>query len=188
VYAAKVILNPTGEIEEIHALASKSRTPKQLVRDIESLLLVKFRTRIDYRCVSLVQLSTEDLLSYFRRPKLVSVTRNSAEEPTVEVCLLHGDGVKSVGRAQAGPRVQDECHLAALATIQALSSLLPEKGEVRLKRAETIPWDDRTVALVALSLRSDRGEEQLLGATIAEQDILHGVAQATLDALNRRLF
>lgn len=189
VYAAKVLLNDAGDdVEEVHVLASQSRKPKQIVRDIESLLAVKFRTRIDYRCVSLVQLSPDDLLSYFRRPKLVSVRQDTNGGLAVEVCLAHGDGVQVVGRAEAAPDTLDTCHIAALATIQALSSLLDDGDELVLKRAEVVSCDSRNVALVYLSRKTPHGEEDLVGATLAGRDIVQGIVRATLDALNRRLF
>lgn len=190
VHAARVMLNDAGDnVEEVHVVASQTRKPKQLVRDIESLLFVQFHTRIDYRRVSLVQLSPQDLPSYFKRPKLVSVKQNTANGGlTVEVCLAHADGVKVVGKAQAQPDAPDACRVAALATIQAVSDLVGDVDESMLQRAQVVPFDGRTVALVYLSWQTTRGEEHLLGATFAEPDVVNGAVRATLDAVNRRFF
>ena len=189
VYAARVILNDAkDEIEEIHVLASQARSAKQIVRDIESLLLVKFHTRVDYRRVSLVQLSAQDLLSYFRRPKLVSVRQDANGQLAVEVCLAYGDGAKAIGRAQEQPNAQDACHVAALAAIEALSGIFGNTHELVLKKATVVPCDGRSVALVHLLRQTDHGVEHLLGASFADPDVVHGAVRATLDALNRRFF
>src|SRR5512135_2211535 len=50
------VLSTGIEIEEIHVISPLDRTPKKVVRDIESLLLVHFGIRIDHRKISIVQL------------------------------------------------------------------------------------------------------------------------------------
>ena len=44
------------EVVEIHVLTDTSRAPKQLVRDIESAILVKLGQQIDYKPVSYTHL------------------------------------------------------------------------------------------------------------------------------------
>lgn len=189
VHAARVSLSAGGDaVEEIHVLASPSRKPKQIVRDIESLLLVNFRTRIDYRRVSLVQASSNALASYFRRPKLVSVKQNTDDGLRVEVRLAYADGLTAVGSAQAEADALDECRVAALATIRALSTVVNDVNGLGLVHAEAINFHDRTVALVHLLLHTDQREEQLLGVSFAVPDVAHGAARATLAAVNRRFF
>jgi hypothetical protein len=46
-------------IAEVHVLASRARAPKQLVRDVQSVVLTNFGVDIDYRIVSVVQLEDE---------------------------------------------------------------------------------------------------------------------------------
>jgi hypothetical protein len=190
VYAAKVMLTDAGdEVEEIHLIASQARNPKQIVRDVESLLFVRFHTRIDYRRVSLVQLSAEDLPSYFRRPKLLSVKQDTSNGGLrVEVSLVHADGVEIVGKAQAQSEAPDGCHVAASATMQAVAGLISNPDTLKLQRAQVTSLNGHTVALVHLTWQSAHGLEHLLGATLAEPDVVHGAVRATLDAVNRKFF
>ena len=60
VISASVSLGQDGSVDEIHAFVTMERRPKQIVRDIESLLVTHFRMRVDYRSVSLVQLEPGD--------------------------------------------------------------------------------------------------------------------------------
>lgn len=189
VHAARVSLNAAcDDVEEVHVLASRSRTPKQIVRDIESLLYVKFRTRIDYRRVSLAQVSAQDLLSYFGRPKLTSVRQDTGDGLVVEVCLAYGHELSAVGRAHGQSDASSASRVAALATLQAVSGILDHSENVVLEGVEAMPMDHRTVILVHLTRQTDHGEEHLLGVSFAEPDVIHGAVRATLDAVNRRLF
>lgn len=189
VYAARVSLNTAcDDVDEIHVLASPSRTPKQIVRDIESLLFVKFRTRIDYRRVSLAQVSTQDLTPHFKRPKLLSVNQDTEDGASVEVRLAYGDGVNAVGKAHVGDDGLGVCQMAALATTQALSGIVNNGEQIAVQGAEAIPFSGGTVALVHLTRQIDHHEEHLLGASLAGSDVILGTVRATLDAVNRRLF
>jgi len=49
VLGAKIVTNAKGEIVEVHVLATDERNPKQVVRDVESTLLVKFPKRLTTR-------------------------------------------------------------------------------------------------------------------------------------------
>jgi hypothetical protein len=48
------------DITEIHILANKLRSAKQIVRDVESCILASFDYRIDRRVVSIAQIETDD--------------------------------------------------------------------------------------------------------------------------------
>jgi len=50
------IVSEDDNLQEIHILASTSRAPKQIVRDIESALLAVFDYRIDRKIISVAQI------------------------------------------------------------------------------------------------------------------------------------
>jgi hypothetical protein len=53
VFAAGIRTGSEGEINEIHVLASSSRNPKQMARDIQSALLAAFALDVDHRFISI---------------------------------------------------------------------------------------------------------------------------------------
>jgi len=57
--AARVVTSPAGIIDEIHVLALPSKSPKQLVRDIESTLMAAFGIAVDHKKISIAQLGKE---------------------------------------------------------------------------------------------------------------------------------
>jgi histidinol-phosphate/aromatic aminotransferase/cobyric acid decarboxylase-like protein len=72
VEAARVVA-ANGHIDEIHVLARRTKAPKQLVRDVQSLGQALFSISIDRRVVSVVQLADADLDSGLR-PALIDVS------------------------------------------------------------------------------------------------------------------
>lgn len=44
------------DITEVHILSDFSRTPKQLVRDIQSLFMARFNRELDHRIISIAQI------------------------------------------------------------------------------------------------------------------------------------
>jgi hypothetical protein len=71
VEAARIVAG-NGHIEEIHVLARRTKPPKQVVRDVQSLSQALFGEEIDRRVVSVVQLADSDLDVGFR-PALIDV-------------------------------------------------------------------------------------------------------------------
>src|SRR5688572_19680558 len=57
VKSARVVAN--GNLQEIHILANSERSPKQIVRDIQSLATAGFGFAVDHRIVSVVQLDDD---------------------------------------------------------------------------------------------------------------------------------
>jgi hypothetical protein len=99
VSAAKVVLSPSGDIAEVHVVASDKRSPKLVVRDIQSVARAMFFLDIDYRRVSVVQLPAEnggngsaphaahpaDLpVENVREPDLVAVEQMPEHAPVVQ--------------------------------------------------------------------------------------------------------
>src|SRR5512137_1816534 len=97
VYAAQVVIGDDN-VEEIHVIASPLRKPKQVVRDIESMLLVNFGVRVDYRRISLVQMQEERLFQSEARPRLGAVRTVEGPNRRAEV-ELEKDGHIFVGSA-----------------------------------------------------------------------------------------
>ena len=57
VMAVRVVQDEQGQIDELHIVGSPSRSAKQMVRDVESLLYVRGGVRVDHRKISLVQIA-----------------------------------------------------------------------------------------------------------------------------------
>ena len=74
VISANISLKENGEIDEIHVIADKSRNPKNIVRDIETLFHVNLNQEIDHKKISIAQLNINDgTTSSQQRIEIVSI-------------------------------------------------------------------------------------------------------------------
>ena len=187
------------EIREIHVLARSNRPPKQIVRDVQTVLLTRFHRHIDYRVVSVAYLGS-DAAAPATAPSIAP--RPAA--PTAPVRIRFG----SVNLFVSGPRTQAQVELKwagstrmgsasgwgtrsgahrliASATLAAVQQFLAEDLALSAQDVEFLRLGSRTVAVVSVSVLAHRQENTLVGTCTVEQDEPQAVALATLSALNR---
>lgn len=182
VSSAKVLCTGS-EIDEIHIVAPRDRLPKKIVRDVESLLLVRFGIRVDHRCISVVQMDhMQTSYPQHVRPLIQTVTR---ENNCVRVTLGIGEETL-IGQAEL--RVDhDESLIVARAVVHAIEQLLQTPGVLTILKTQVVEMNEyRTILVLVRWVFSDQ-QELLLGASILNDNLLETAARATLDAVNRRL-
>ncbi|MCL4394201.1 MAG: hypothetical protein M1482_05255 [Chloroflexi bacterium] len=189
VYASCVVLDSGKGPSEIHIVASTERKPKQIVRDIETLLFVKHRVKVDYRKISLVQLPDEKLLNIpLARPEIRRVTEQVMGNERRIIVEIQGAGKTAAGEAAERLDHPVAFQTSAKATINAIEKLLNNAIDVRLESAETFRLGPREILLVIVTCLSDNGEETFVGASFVGARPVESAARATLDALNRRIY
>lgn len=205
VYASQVIMSPANEIQEIHVLASSRRNPKQIVRDIESLMLVIFGVRLDYRKISLVQVDEARFEQWSPRVRLQQV-RLTTEQATRRARVTLQLGPREVTGEAVGERSDavGDAELAAEATLRAIRELSDTMPEIQLREVKDVQLQAGRAVLVSLEIMLAEGEQQLfdasqnrlglaglerrlLGAAWVRGDLPTAAARAVLAALNRRL-
>lgn len=185
VYAAQVIIT-NDVVEEIHVIASPLRKPKQIVRDIESMLLVHFAVRVDYRRVSLVQMQEERLFQAEGRPRLAAVRSVDGMSRRAEV-ELEKDGQLYVGAAHGSDATIGQARLVSMATIEAMQQVLGEHVTYRVNEVEQIIVDQMPAVVVSVTINFGANEEKLFGICQIHTELADAAARATLNAVNRRL-
>lgn len=188
VYACRVVLESPLEIAEIHVVGSPARRPKQIIRDIESLLFARFGLRVNYRKISLAQLQEERGLNVVgTRPRLVeSAWQTDGERDRATVSLADG-GRSLVGEATAPAGSVEKGRLTSLAALRAVEQFAQGSGEFRLDAFERVPVGDRIVTVVLITVGFASSEESLIGTAFYRGDPVEAAARATLDSVNRRL-
>jgi hypothetical protein len=189
IYASCVILDASHDLSEIHVVASAERKPKQIVRDIETLLFVKHRLKVDYRKVSLVQLPDEKLLRIpIARPEIRAVIEEVVgDKKRIRVEIQGGSKIAS-GQAEENIDNPSTNRTAANATIAAVEKLLNQRIKVRLDNLTSFRFDLREVLIVIVTCQIEDREETFVGASFAGNRPSESAARATLDALNRRIY
>lgn len=187
VTAVRVVQGPAGPAE-VHVLAAGGRTPKQLVRDIQSVAAARFGMEIDYRKVSVVQLEEGSeraaTRSYASRPAVLRVaTTSEGHTTTAEIVLRVQD--KSVSGVARGPSTAG-MGLMANAVLEALQSMgraIPAK----VAAVQVMSASNYGIAVVVLEIATPRGMDHISGSAIVRTNPNDAVARATLSALNRIL-
>lgn len=192
--AVRVVPGFDRPVDELHALVNGDRSPKQVVRDVQSLLYTRFDLSIDHRVISVVQLTDDDPIVNLEaadahRPALtrLSVTQ-TGEECSVTVVITDSDGVEHVGNAAADVAPSRHQHSAtAQATLQALDDLTPVGTGLSLHAVDLAQCGGVQVALAVVDVRSPRSRATLTGSAPVRRGDMDAVARATLDAVNRIL-
>lgn len=188
VFASTVVLDEAGGVEEIHVLAAPNRQPKQIVRDIESLLMVKFHMRIDYRKVSLVQAEEDKILRMLgARPRLVQASYELEEGSARAEVILEDEGTAFRGEASAPVAEASPQVLAGRAVLEALRQLTGEEYDMHLTGIEVVEAGGKHVMVAVVTLLVPGGEEVLLGTAFVREATEDAASRAVLDAVNRRL-
>jgi len=192
--AARVVPGFDRPVDELHALVNGDRSPKQVVRDVQSLLYTRFDLSIDHRVISVVQLTDDDPIvnleaSESRRPALsrLAVTQ-TGDECSVTVVVTDPEGVEHVGTAAADVAPTRHQHAAAAqSTLAALEDLVPRGTSMSLHAVDLVACAGVQVALAVVDVRSPRSRATLTGSATVQRGDIDAIARATLDAVNRIL-
>jgi hypothetical protein len=203
------------EIREIHILTRSNRPPKQIVRDVQTVLLTSFSRSIDYRVVSVAYAKPEPrAVESGTAPRPAAAHAGVRVEPEPEPeATFENAGVQrirfgSVNLFVSGPRTQAQVELrwkglsrmgsasgwstrdgayrlVAQATLAGVQEFLDREVAFGIQEVDFIKMGRQRVALVALALLAHRQEKNLVGSCTVEQDVQQAVVLATLAALNR---
>jgi hypothetical protein len=177
------VLSTGSEIQEIHVLATPERPPKKIVRDIESLLLVRFGLRVDHRCISIVHVEgVQTTYVQNQRPRIITIAR---EHDRIRAELGVGSNLFT-GYANVTPELS-EVEATARAVIHAIEQLLQTPGVLIIVKTSVSKLSDFEIVMVLVRWLFGEQHEFLVGATMVNDDPLDAAARATLDAINRRL-
>jgi hypothetical protein len=186
-----IVINDWGSIEEIHVLTTLERSPKQVVRDVESALSAKWDIHVDHKRISVAQIRTDDIV---RTRQFLTI-----REVTVDVDTMEGhsharvelEPVREEGMVYHGEwsgRYVPSHHTMAVAeaTVQALNTMAELHNRLVLLEVRSLQVSGQSIMLAALSYLEPNHREDLLIGTCPEAGDAHGAAaQAVVDAVNR---
>ena len=187
IVAVSAVLNADHSVAEIHVLASSTRSPKQVVRDVESAIMARLGLAIDHKKVSVAQVEDSPSRYDHSRLKFSDASFSLNESKTEATVRLAKEGVVFSGSASGVNSPSSQMKLVATATLKSVEDSGLSSSGITLEDASEVAVGGRRAALVMVSLNTDRGEELLLGSALIKQDVWKAVVNATLDAVNRRL-
>ena len=187
IIAVSVVNDVNGDVSEVHVLAGSSRSPKQVVRDVESAVMARLGIVIDHKKISVAQVDEGTARYDHSRLKFSDVSISFNGSRTEATVRLLKDAIVFSGSANWTSSPNSQIKLIAIATLRAIEEAGISDSGLVLEDANEVAMGGRRVAVVLVSLAGDRGEELLSGSAVIKQDVWKGVVNATLDAVNRRL-
>jgi len=189
------------EISEIHVLTSSQRPPKNIVRDVQTVLRT-LGIAIDHRVVSIALASKRDAESIpastfddapaaeeapvrDERIRFESVNLFVSGPRTQAQVELRWKGLPRMGSASGWSTRDESYRLVAQATAAAVQEFLADPVALSVQGVEFVEIAKRRVAVATLSMLAHRHEKLMTGSCIIEQDTPQAVVLATLCALNR---
>lgn len=175
------------EITEIHALSDTSRSPKQIARDIQSALMVRFGLNVDHKLISIAQIPSENTVKFKDRLVFEEISiSKSKQHSSARVTLRDGDSTFN-GEASGLNDCMEVNKMICQATLNAVANFA-DPG-VRLSPVAVNVFDlagEKAVA-VSIAVKIQSSVEHFLGSSFIGDDAGSAVVKATLDALNRKL-
>lgn len=180
------IVHENDNIRELHILANKLRSPKQIVRDIESSLIASFDYRIDRKVISIAQIETDDFKTINRILFSGITVGSNTNTFDCTVTLVYDDeefsvslsGIKTIAKSRK---------LVAEATIKSVEKILRQASIFDIQDVIVTNNRETTFVSVLVNMIVNGQEETMVGSVIVKNDINEAIARATLDAVNRKV-
>lgn len=196
IQAARVVASPEGVIQEIHVLALPSKSPKQLVRDIESTIMARFGIPVDHKKISIAQLggevvrdrpSQEGRVPRECRPRIHAINVNVSGLVSAASVTLEIEGSMYVGEATAPASQTARDRSVAEATLDAVEQYVKGLPSFSLEDVAIVRLGRQDIAVACVTMVSPIGEQSLAGSALVRQGDKDSIVRATLDAINRRM-
>ena len=185
----QIVPDDQGIVLEVHVIADRSRSAKQIARDIQSIALARFNLRIDHKVISIAQIDSEENRTPSLNGRLITESFTLAIHPDMaEACvILSYEDDEYEGRVTGMPSLRERNPMIVQATLKAVHQYLENDKIFSLVEVKNIPVADGNAVLVCLSVNVQRKSDLLIGTAFVRDDPQMAVIKATLNAINRRL-
>lgn len=179
-----------GEIREVHVLSDFSRSPKQLVRDIQSLFMAKFSLDIDHKVISIAQADVSLPSKCADRLAIEEVSLTKRRGGTEFTISLSYRGSKYVGASSCTNDSSDYARAIAQATLDAVCQAQGSKMCFSVLDTRFCELAGQRSIIICVSARTPSGVSgRYIGsAFIYDDDTETAIVRATLCAVNRKVF
>jgi len=190
VLAARTVLNDNDEIVEIHILSDLTKSPKQLVRDIQSAIMAAYGLEIDYKLISVAQVNSNMVVPAISSEPRLTIRKImiSLDSNNLETTVVLGQGDKTFEGSCKGPLSgRNRIFSAANACLAALKNHLGQAYNITLLDLQRMTIAGNECFVIALSYVEPFSESVLYGiAPISSPETeVQAAVMAMLSSLNR---
>ncbi|MDW7659408.1 MAG: hypothetical protein SCM11_19750 [Bacillota bacterium] len=192
VLAARTVLNDQDEIVEIHILSDLTKSPKQLVRDVQSAIMAAYGLDIDYKLISVAQVNSNMVMPspvvHYEPRLLIRRITISLDSQNVETTVTLGKGDQQYeGSCRSPLSGRNRIQSAINACLAALKEYLGPSYTVSMLELQRQTIAGSECFIIGLSYSEPLSESVLYGiAPINSPDTeVQSAVMAVLSALNR---
>jgi len=183
VKAVKVVGDGAG-LHEIHVITTSDKSPKQLVRDIETVVLASTGMRLDRKIISIAQVEsdvkTQKILPY----QIADLKIENVDERNVRVNVTIEHGEEEFYGEYSGPKTSRNVpRIIGNAVLNALSEI--HDFALSFDDIAEVYFVGQRYVLVHITKQYNNIEEGIIGTAIIEGSYEKAIAEAVLDAFRR---
>lgn len=186
VKAARVVTASSGRITEIHLISEGEKSPKQIVRDVQTVAQARLGLEIDHRIVSIVRMPVA--LQQQTAPTRLSLASVSwTTEGTRATCRVRvefGDE-NAIGEATGAATTVSPPRLVAQAASMAITNLAGQHPTADVDDVLLVDVGRHRVAVAFVIVLDGTSERVITGSAPVRGDDNDAIARAVLDAVNR---
>ncbi|MDR7870983.1 MAG: hypothetical protein RIN55_09005 [Tissierellaceae bacterium] len=175
------------EVKEIHIVSNGTRSPKQISRDVQSVLIATYDLNIDYKKISIAELPNTEVAKKESRLKIEKISiEDNGNKANIRVGL--SDESNNYESTQSGINTSRNIdRMLVKAVLDCVEKSLATEDRFILEEVKNINLSSDGIIVVVLVYVIDEQERRLCGSALIENDHKKAVVKATLDALNRSI-
>lgn len=185
VISCKIITDAENNIEEMHIVSNMQRSPKQISRDIQSILISKFGIHIDHKKISIAQIFDESIDQRDFRLKIKGIQYTTAGNKSDIKVVLEKDEENFEGVCAGINSTHNINRMLARAALSAVESFCGLQDIFVLEDVKSASVAGKEVMVVIVTSVLEYSEQELAGSALVTRDKKEAVVKATLDAVNR---
>lgn len=187
VISSKIIFDDEGQMDEIHIVSNNNRSPKQISRDIQSLLIAKFNQKIDYKKISVAQIKS-DIRSEVNHRFCIGAIGYCLIDNMVEIKVILKKDDAEYESTIIGPNSKNNIYrLVVQATLECVHNFLGRRDIFIVEDIQKMNLAKQEVISIAITYLSEDKEGLLVGSAVLRKDDYEAIVKATLDAVNRKV-
>ena len=175
------VVEENGEPREIHVIASSDKNPKQIVRDIETMVLASLGFKLDRKIISVAQIDPQSSLPKKKYEIFDVSLKEYGNMVRVSVRVLSLNGEEKTGEYEGPNTSVNLPKVAGMAVVKSLD-LNPA---ISVDDVQKLTMAGKEFVVCHLTFSEKSNETRILGTAPLENDFLKSVCYATLDALSK---
>jgi len=188
VIGAKVISDADDVIQEVHIVSDLRRSPKQILRDVEAILISEFDQIVDYKKISVAQIKEQAVkLEQDPRIKLKSIEYGNLGTSIDVTITLEKFGETYLSTRSGIKTMSNMMRLVGTATLKAVETYLGIHDVFVFEESKEVELSNINIVVVTIISIYYNKEELYIGTAKIKADLNEAVARATLDAVNRHI-